>query len=53
MELRDHTYTTTQLSRFCMTELIRAILVRSRATNVSARGTLGENGALVMNFLWT
>ena len=53
MELRDHVYATTQLSRFCITELIRAILVRSRAANVSARGTLGANGALVMHFLWT
>jgi hypothetical protein len=53
MELRDHEYATTQLSRFCITELIRAILVRSRASNVSARGTTGANGALVMHFLWT
>ncbi len=52
MELRDHVYATTQLSRFCITELIRAVLVRTRAKNVSARGELGKGGALVMHFLW-
>jgi hypothetical protein len=52
-ELRDHVYATTPLSRLVVTELLRSVLARCRAKDVTARGLLGPDGALRMSFTWS
>ena len=52
-ELRNHVYATTPLSRLVVTELLRSVLARCRAKDVTARGLLGPDGALRMAFTWS
>jgi hypothetical protein len=52
-ELRDHVYATTPLSRLVITELLRSVLSRCRARDVTARGLLAPDGSLRMYLTWS
>ncbi len=52
-ELRNHIYATTPLSRLAITELIRSILSRCRAKDVTGRSVLLPDGTLRMHFAWS